>query len=1662
MEGNWIPVGLDMDSVIEMVGNPNGGSFQGAYSDGWHLHIHPGPDGGGSAVRNLDGTVEIPLALPTVGTNTCLGMYSDLGTNSVVGFVHNPDTDGGDHIFWHRPIEGITGVFPAPLNLDPAFPVSGCVLIAKELLVFTDNNNYPKCLNLPRAFEDGKKGIVRVYLPQAQGIVTQRTFTGQLVFEGTPFGSAYILAFTATPREVRDFSPMMDKLADAWNATGPLASQFTAKGMADHVELTSATTGIWSVKITAIDSFASGQPIQTVCIAEFWNRYNGPVGNGRIILTERQIRLERVVPTFPPLVSLAADDTVKTNCIENAMWQFAVRYVFKDIDRSVIGPFSTIALPPTSVCGAASSSYNRVDVDFSNDPMLDDPDMRGEITAVEIHARNAPTDAWSKAATLGKSEWMYQRVFKFYNDVAYQPTGDTDANTTATSIPDKAEGIAVAIDSDSATRIVLANCTEGDANPGVAITVKPVLSDSTISATCAVVGKIRIVALFENGQIGMNQPIGTLDGQSASFGGIGPNYHVGSPNLCDQMIPLGGWVPFIAGTDLYDISKQNIPSVVLSGGTLTQNLWTPPTGNPASGRNVFDLSKTGFAVNDWNKSGRSAYRELMDHNQEVYSTFRIDGLVAGQTYIVRVASHNLSFDNADPLYDLSNPSLEWQGSPSRTIKVGTVASSIVEPGQCECVITIPATMGGQDIDIGEIWMADCTKADLVQQNTGTTALAHGYAYNTNGVGATVAPSTGRTPGTAELQLVAFGNYSGSGYSSSWGYTIATGDAALDTKINTGLSFSDHNGYFWFAQKGTNGGGGGWRAAWLSNSGSPGGTIASWGGTTISVSNFAILNDLNSQKYYLQSGTVQSLPLSKIIDVPGATFYYIPTDLPVVSGTQTKPRQCFTRIRARMLSQSGLPVKGIVAVLERGRVAISDNDGTIDIVAFSDMLENQNRRMQDRLVLLGSGICPVTFSIVNPADILVTQFVVDSQWCDDVWYDLGDITATVGGMSRRNTFLRGGHVMAGVRFLRDTGKCTPVLPVAKVRIPPTGQNLVEYDGIEYPASTYPNGLWRTGAASLLFEILGDVPIPESGRFVKMEICMTDELSCGDSTGTGFAYLQWRASQVVYAVTSTVVSSNSVPTPVDPLTTSPTEIWINLGDSFTQYGKTNTQADVPLGYDWQSGDMIRFVAAADGAFYQKVYEARVKAQRGDWIILDASTSLPNLVGGELIDLYRPQRPAPTEFRPYWVHPLGTVEIIDPFGSPTFATTTVQIDAGHFWYVPTKIPILPDLLNVPPASTAWRTVGTSRVSQSVSDSFESRGWGRGKPCFADPVAKVAKRGGLVRFSDPIVPSANLNGINMFAFLNAHTVQNDLGDIRSLVNVRNEIIGVCTNGPFAIYSGVEQPSMDPDSYIRIQGGVLGQFRPFMERLGTSDPRSVVRGTDFVAWFCRQTGSIALWQGNALQDMSAKRRAKAYSLRKARNSQAGSVVTGFDMQNGEAWFSFPPITYDDGTNTVEEDGESLSLHVDRGFFIARHRHYPDAWANAATFTFSFIGGKLIAHERDRQNLNNINGTVVTTSIDIPIAAGGAVAMTPDAAWLADGRGWKGFVADDMGSVAPLWQPLLDVGNVLKYKVGQSESGATSGDIVNGLVTVVKLAHDGQSRAKLHRVRLMFKLQMDT
>lgn len=1590
-------LGLDKDTDPRFL-------VDGHYIDARNIHLGGWIPQKGGVPTFMRGTTEIPWTKPA-GNSRGIGAYYDPRFDEkgqptgekdgyLYGFLYN---DQGNHtILRYSESEGVQIIAQSSVLNFKNHPITGIDVVDNRFLQWTDYNNRPREIDVDRAILEGKTVELRGYVRITTELVDNRDFSATIT-DGTNITTVTSI-YTASQADVFQFNPMMRGFVAAFNAS-VLGQSFTAEFCDDYIQFVANQPGPdYNVDFGWVDTI-SGTPggFQSGQVG-YTNRYNFP-------WTEEQLSRAKISPTYPPIISLVRDEDRTINLIERRVFQFATAYRFVDKSQSTVSPISLIPVDDAQ-CGVAS--FNTIEIDFwTNDQYLQSPAMRGEIEAVELLFREGTENVWGNwrsIEVIPKAKWIFGQPYIWLNDGIYPAVDQIWANLLFSQVPVLAQSCATIYDNENNFRTVFGGTVENYPNPCLDVKLTPRYEDEGIRTAggITVTGYFRGVNPFLAGtsQPYINyQPIHQPDPDGpVVFGGFGPpGSFQQSPSLEDygQEIGTTGFVIFAAGTDRFAISTQNVPQVPCGGGSTN----SPTIANGFT--DVYDSSQSGGSITACNATHRASIRQAIQAGQ-VYSTFELTGLPPNTELILRVADLRVSFDNPEPYLDLNNPNLLWQLTSAPVARVGSVSNANVSPGVFECRITTPAS---GTLDIGEVNVVDLTSPGILgtivkwgyltdseaQDNSGSVDIregtrmarqaAHMKAYLPGNIPTTIGGANGATylsnNSTITPNPVGFQN----------GLTV------LDGIINQGFCPTDHNGFWYFAvEKFGSADLRDYRIGFASitaNPSIPTGSFAGYTGSQFQTSNLLIGNNFNQNKWLGDWGTTLSSTSGNLGNTTGLQRFFMPN---LSSDIHEGAR---TRVEGTIATAGGTPLRNVLVVLEDGSFDRTDSQGFYSIPTYGEVFKNDilNNNQNDRvtnIIINWDSACQIQITAGNIQPININSFEENQQYSNLIPF-VRNLQGSATATGIPYAYKRGGGNIFGVAIKDQYGLMTRIQEVGDLRYAHLTEDLFDYDPI-----TYSQGTFKRGPVRIDWEIGGTPPTYPHGYGTHLQFFSTRDTVFRN-------YLQWAVATAQYV--STYNKETQEPTFTSFNSGSDNEVYLYIGDSFVKFREDNADAATgddltqagQVGYQFQQGDRVRIFTDNVGDWLPEFIDVPILGQRGDAIVIETDSRLPELKGGEFIEIMTP-RPD-LEFRQFKEIPGAIVPINNPKTSPAWSLTSGTLPGGNTYYLSTQVPIRPGFVPFasPPSGVPWNDLSLVRESEAISDFYDSTFWHEGRINYVDDGADQEYRPTLVRFCETYLPQTTndglvvTNGMNIFYPLNLREATRDWGLIQKMVYINRVIVCICSNKrTFSIYTGIEEKNAD-GVYTSVDK-VLAQIRPLAGEYGTLHPESVVVDRGMIKWVDITRGAVVKYDVNGLDPISDQRRVGSYfreKLSRLQDFDNTRIFGGLAPKKDEYLVSFPIAQRTVNNIDIEEPQDTIIYMEAVNKWTSRGDAIPEYYGNTTHDLFSFKNGSLYRHY-DSDTYGNFYGQQYPMEITISVVGNPDIMKTWLAMWItANGGEWE-------------------------------------------------------------------------
>jgi hypothetical protein len=175
-----------------------------------------------------------------------------------------------------------------------------------------------------------------------------------------------------------------------------------------------------------------------------------------------EITLIKPPPALSPTIKKEYDSTTPTNFIANESFSYAFRYIYRDNEKSVIGPYSV-----SSRLNKVSDNYNRIVVKMSADEIVPNT-VKMVVLVVRIGAAAFEVKVWDTSVATQLTEisnhnaGTAQLSFNFYNNITGAPVPQGDILKPFDSVPRSSKTLEFAKD-----RIFLGNNKDGYDSPTV-------------------------------------------------------------------------------------------------------------------------------------------------------------------------------------------------------------------------------------------------------------------------------------------------------------------------------------------------------------------------------------------------------------------------------------------------------------------------------------------------------------------------------------------------------------------------------------------------------------------------------------------------------------------------------------------------------------------------------------------------------------------------------------------------------------------------------------------------------------------------------------------------------------------------------------------------------------------------------------------------------------------------------------------------------------------------------------------------------------------------------------------------------------------------------------------------------------------------------------------
>jgi hypothetical protein len=763
------------------------------------------------ALENIKGTTEVNFDLPT-GYNKCIGSYGDQTTHTNFFFIYN--SLGNHTIYRYIPENRSVRILVQETILNfGEFDFINDIDVIDNLLYWNDEGrNPPRKINFDKADVDDPDFrqvfhwyLGDKYLEDNPSTLDVKISIGQKRYD-TPFfdGNFTVNVNQALIEEKDELAQDIASQLNAITVIGTAPITWEAEACGDFVSIT--ITNSYYYRLQAI----SGLDILPQIVPQ--NHYQ--------FYIDRTIDVIKYPPHCDIKALIKSNETFERNFIKEKVFQFAARYIYDDNEKSTVNPYS-VSIYNKYTCSqfTGDNISNYIELDLSIFPEIFNVEDLQTIKRIELFVKEGQLGLWKSITTLEQYEFVdiADTHFDFYNNFRYSEANPETFPTPFYNVP-----ILTKNQESVKNRVFYGNNLEGYDRLCVnaAIDVEYDDVESRVKPpTYSVSGMLLIRAMFNGGRLGTTgggsnarqrkhaefQPI-RKDGQDPQLGnvtsggtadaltvwggmseGAGNDPEVFSMAIkTGQILPLDGFTVYLAATDFYAISTQNIGDGDSNVSQNAKGVWQN-SGNS----DMYALTdRIRDNIQEGNGVGTTAAEsaELNSFGEvdgtKVYSRFSIDNVPDGW-YTLRVASHLTNQEDLDSpdrtyqktsanVYQITN--LDAEANPA---SVGNRESAI--RGRSELLINVR----GGNLPRIKVEVMDMSHAS----DRGSSKIATGYVCDNDGQNPTATYSNILSDTRVARAAVGFDINPGD-----VNYNIFTTNARCDGRN----AITDHNGYFYYA------------------------------------------------------------------------------------------------------------------------------------------------------------------------------------------------------------------------------------------------------------------------------------------------------------------------------------------------------------------------------------------------------------------------------------------------------------------------------------------------------------------------------------------------------------------------------------------------------------------------------------------------------------------------------------------------------------------------------------------------------------------------------------------------------------------------------------------------------------------------------------------------
>jgi len=455
-----------------------------------------------------------------------------------------------------------------------------------------------------------------------------------------------------------------------------------------------------------------------------------------------------------------------------------------------------------------------------------------------------------------------------------------------------------------------------------------------------------------------------------------------------------------------------------------------------------------------------------------------------------------------------------------------------------------------------------------------------------------------------------------------------------------------------------------------------------------------------------------------------------------------------------------------------------------------------------------------------------------------------------------------------------------------------------------------------------------------------------------------YLQFSANTVEY------VNKPETPDPTDnPVVGFATGRYAAISTANLLTYKDQYAASL-LGYTWEKGDRIRFIAKPGNIYYPSYFDFEILAADSPYIFINSDQYIGEILGGTLFEIYRPKQSSNQKIfyeigecfeigdNGHGKFHKGPTQDQDPSNPYTVPARGV-FTTGDAWYRERLIPY----------NNAGAAVGEIHTidSASLSDFYASEDDNIGRPNIYDPNLRQIRREKSIRFSDIYLNDTQINGLSSNAALNIETIEKGDGPVYRLIRAGNVLVAIQRNQCNSVYvNEIIYIDANANPSLTASTKVIGTIRPLIGQFGTINPESVVEYEGKVYFFDQSGGNVIRYSQDGLNPINYFKMRSYFGAKATEMASLPQVETyaigGFDPLNKRYILTFKKNR---DASVFTEDTKVFNEISNR--WTSSMSYIGECYGMTGMSVISFKDGQLWVH--DSPVKNNFYGVQYDSSI---------------------------------------------------------------------------------------------------